>query len=100
MIERARWVVFALLVSLGFQETSTASEVSKDAAGIFELAGVRGGFVVHLGSGDGQLTAALRVSESFQVQGLATDITQVATAREAIRRAGVYGNVSVIGFSG
>lgn len=100
MIERARWVVFAFLVSLICQETSLANEVSKDATAIFEQSGVRGGFVVHLGVGDGQLTAALRLNDSFQVQGLAADNTQVAAAREAIRKAGVYGDVSVIGFSG
>ena len=40
---------------------------------ILEATGVQGGLILHLGSGDGQLTAALRVADSYQVQGLDRD---------------------------
>ena len=62
---------------------------------ILEATKVSGGFVVHLGCGDGSLTAALRASENFIVHGLDRDPSQVARARETIRKAGSYGSVSI-----
>ena len=53
-----------------------------------------GGLVVHLGCGDGKLTAALRANESYLVQGLDYDAGHVAAAREWIRSLGLYGKVS------
>ena len=67
---------------------------------IIKSAGVRGGLVVHLGCGDGRLTAALRASDAYVVHGLDTDAGQVANAREHIRSKGLYGSVSVETFDG
>ena len=39
------------------------SDVTKQAREIIAVAGVQGGMVVHLGCGDGKLTAALRVND-------------------------------------
>ena len=66
----------------------------KFAAQILEATGVQGGLVVHLGCGDGKLTAALRVRESFQVHGLDREAEKVDQARSHIRSLGLYGPVS------
>ncbi|MFO8013668.1 MAG: class I SAM-dependent methyltransferase, partial [Phycisphaerae bacterium] len=67
---------------------------------ILSATGVRGGLVVHLGCGDGELTAALRRGEAYLVHGLARDPAQVETARGRLREAGLYGPVSVDLFDG
>ncbi len=65
------------------------------AKAILEAAGVRGGLVVHLGCGDGRLTAALRASDAYLVHGLDADADHVAKARAHVREKGLYGPVSV-----
>ncbi len=62
---------------------------------ILEATGIKGGLVVHLGCGDGKLTAALRASDSYLVHGLDARAENVATAREHIRSLGLYGAVAV-----
>jgi outer membrane protein assembly factor BamB len=60
----------------------------------------QGGVIVHLGCGDGSLTAALRTNDRFLVHGLDTNSAGVQRARENILRAGDYGNVSVAVYDG
>jgi len=60
-----------------------------------ENAGVRGGLVVHIGCGDGKLTATLRAGEAYLVHGLDADPANVEKARAHIRSLGLYGDVSV-----
>ncbi|MHC4404355.1 MAG: outer membrane protein assembly factor BamB family protein [Planctomycetota bacterium] len=67
---------------------------------ILDTTGVQGGIVVHLGCGNGKLTAALHVSYSFTVHGLEADRARVAEARSYIQAQGVYGPVSVEQHSG
>jgi len=67
---------------------------------ILDAAGIRGGLVVHLGCGDGTLTAALRASESYLVEGLDPDAKMVDTARANIRSLGLYGSVTADRFDG
>lgn len=71
-----------------------------DARRILDGAGIQGGFVVHLGCGDGTLTAALRSGEAFQVHGLDRDPKNVDRARELVRSKGLYGPVAVDSLSG
>ena len=72
-----------------------------DLAGrILADTGVRGGLIVHLGCGDGKLTAALHAGDGHLVHGLDGDADQVAKARAHIRSLGVYGPVSVDQFDG
>jgi len=59
-----------------------------------DLAGVKGGVVIHLGIGDGSLAKALRANSSYQVQGLDTDPAKVTSTRKLVAD-GVYGAVSV-----
>jgi outer membrane protein assembly factor BamB len=75
---------------------NAASSVRADAgAEIVDKAGVEGGLVVHLGSGDGQFTAQLRLDDRYLVQGLEADPANVAAARSHIQALGLYGQVSV-----
>lgn len=72
-----------------------ADEPGQRAAQILDETAVQGGLIVHLGCGDGRLTAALRVSDSFQIQGLDRDPAAVEKARRHIQSRGLYGEVSV-----
>jgi len=72
----------------------------REAKEMLDAAGVRGGLIVHVGCGDGKLTAALRVSDSYTVHGLEADSAKVAEARGYILTQGIYGPVSVEKYSG
>jgi sucrose-6-phosphate hydrolase SacC (GH32 family)/outer membrane protein assembly factor BamB len=65
-----------------------------------EMAATKGGFVVHLGCGDGTLTGSLRRSDAFIVHGLDTDPVHVRAARERFLAAGLGGKVSAATFDG
>jgi len=62
---------------------------------ILKTAGIKGGLIVHIGCGDGKLTAALRADESYLVHGLDGNPQVVESARQHIRELGIYGPVSV-----
>ena len=83
-------VVLAVLAAspVALADASTARE-------ILDATGVRGGFVVRLGSTDGRLTASLRASDSYQVHGLARSAQALAESRAHVRSLGLYGPVSV-----
>jgi len=72
----------------------------EEARQIASLTGFQGGLVIHVGCGDGKLTAALHLTGNCVVQGLDTDAKNVDTARATIRSLGLYGPVSVIRWSG
>ena len=72
----------------------------QDAAEILKVSGVKGGLIVHLGCGDGKLTATLRTSNSFIVHGLDADARNVEAARQHIQSIGLYGLVTVDRFDG
>ena len=71
------------------------SGYDRKARQIIDATGVKGGLIVHLGCGDGKLTAALGAGESYLIHGLDTDAQVVRDARRNIRKLGVYGPVSV-----
>jgi len=71
----------------------SASEILNDA-------GVKGGFVVHLGCADGKLTAALKAGDAFIVHGLDTDRGIVSQARKRFLDAKLGGTVSAAVFDG
>lgn len=68
---------------------------AESAKDILDAGGVKGGLVIHLECGDGRLTAALRASDNYTVQGLDPNAKNVATARKHIQSLGLYGSVSV-----
>jgi outer membrane protein assembly factor BamB len=91
------------LVVLGLVIATVAGSASADsvtAEAIYKATGVRGGLVVHLGCGDGQLTAALRAADRYLVHGLDTDAACVAKTRELLHSKGLYGPVSADRFDG
>jgi len=92
----------AFLLAPSAWSTAGAAEASHaaDAKKILATSGVKGGLVVHVGCGDGRLTAALRASDSYVVQGLDTNEENVAKAREYLLSLGCYGNVSIQRFDG
>jgi len=68
---------------------------------ILEATGVKGGLVVHVGCGEGKLTAALRAGPAYLVQGLDTNPANVAAARKRFAAMGIRdGSVTAIQFDG
>ena len=67
---------------------------------ILEATGVRGGLIVHLGCGDGKLTAALAAGDNCLVQGLDTNADNVRQAQSQIRKRGIYGRATAERFDG
>ena len=54
------------------------------AAQILDATTVKGGLIVHLGCGDGKMTAELRVNDSYIVHGLDPDKDEVEAARKTV----------------
>jgi len=93
-------MVPVLYILLATRASAVLASPAEEAKQIASLAGFHGGLVVHVGCGDGSLTAALRISDNCVVQGLETDANRVEAARAAIRGLGVYGPVSILHWSG
>ena len=96
-MKRSTGVLF-LSVALLFPAPGTAAEAVAER--ILSGSGVAGGLVVHVGCGDGTLTAALRAGDSWIVPGLDEDAKNVAAARRHIQALGLSGPVSVQRWSG
>jgi len=75
-----------------------ATACAQDAPSAADLIGkecaFRGGLLVHLGCGDGRLTAEFGRKGGGLVHGLDTDAASVAKARRHIQSLGLYGKVS------
>jgi len=67
----------------------------QQARDILKITDIQGGLIVHLGCGDGKLTAALRANDSYLVHGLDRVPANVEKARVFLRSQNLYGNVSV-----
>jgi hypothetical protein len=80
-----------LVICLACTWTATADRATE----LLSATGVKGGLVVHVGCGDGTLTAALRLNEAYVVHGLDRDAASVAQARRHIETLDLYGPVSV-----
>ena len=74
-----------------------ATDNATTASSVLQTTGIRGGLVVHIGCGDGKLTAALCAKDSFIVQGLDADVN---AARQHIQSLGLYGPVSAEPWTG
>jgi len=88
-------VIFTLGVC-SLSAAEAGADARERAQAILAETGVRGGIIVHLGCGDGKLTAALRAGDSFQVQGIDRDGANVQAARKHVQSLGMYGPVSVV----
>jgi len=91
--------ILAIVVLVSFAADVGAAN---DLAGeILQATGVQGGLVVHVGCGDGRLTAALGAGDGFLVHGLDADAENVRKARRHVRSLGIYGNkVAIDRFDG
>ena len=74
--------------------------VAAPATDILNETGITGGLVVHIGCGDGTLTAALHAGDSYVVQGLDTSAESVEAARKHISDKGLCGKVTARTFDG
>ncbi len=75
----------------GAGEQATAQRAEE----ILRMAGVKGGFIVHLGCGDATLTARLHRGGAFATHGLDTNGEAIEAARKRLIREGVYGPLSL-----
>ena len=76
------------LILLWTAAASPSLSGGEKAAELVGASGVTGGLIVHVGCGDGQLTAALKINQRYVVQGLEQDAARVAEARAYLRRQG------------
>ncbi len=90
----------AVLAGLAIVVTLAPHAHAASTDDILKTAGITGGLVVHVGCGDGRLTAALRASDAYTVHGVDADAKNVAAARKHIRSLGLYGKVAVDTFDG
>jgi outer membrane protein assembly factor BamB/SAM-dependent methyltransferase len=86
-------LVLTMLMSTLSLSVETASDIIKET-------GVQGGLVVHIGCGDGTLTADLRINERYLVQGLDKDAACVAKTRKLLQSKGINGSVTADLFDG
>ncbi|MHC4628039.1 MAG: class I SAM-dependent methyltransferase, partial [Planctomycetota bacterium] len=104
MNRHTRFVASTTLVILVSFAISVAvaqpTDYSRESRQILDATDLKGGLVVHIGCGDGKLTAALRAGDGYVVHGLDSDPANVAAAREHIRSLGQYGSVFVELWSG
>jgi 2-polyprenyl-3-methyl-5-hydroxy-6-metoxy-1,4-benzoquinol methylase len=91
------WIIASLAcaTTLPAADAPEQESAAKLAGQILKATGVSGGLIVHVGCGDGKLTAALRADDGCLVHGLDRDAESVRIAREHIQSLGVYGSVSV-----
>jgi len=93
--------VFALAVLVGIIGSSPTLAADVDSARkLVAESGVKGGLVVHVGGGSAPWTAALRVNDSYLVQGLMRDTAGVTAAREYLGSRNLLGPVTVIRWDG
>jgi len=84
-----------VVIILAFSLTSGYGIEVDRAEQLLEITGVKGGLIVHVGCGDGKLTADLRCNDSYIVHGLDVNAVNITKAQEHIRKRGLYGAVSV-----
>jgi len=97
--DRLGRVVVVVCLVLNCPPAEAGSE-AEQARQILDASGVKGGLVVHVGCGDGELTAALRAGDGYVVHGLEQEVARVEKARQHIQTLGLYGPVSVERWSG
>ncbi len=97
---RTRLLLVALVacfaaIAIHIAKVKSTLAIERQAANILEVTGINGGLVVHVGCGDGKLTAALGTHKRLVVHGLAENQQSVNTARAHIKARRLYGKVSV-----
>ena len=79
---KAAWAgaLFGSLAAWLLAAAAAHGSPADDAARILQATGIKGGLVVHLGCGDGRLTAALRAGDAYVVHGLDADAANIEKA--------------------
>ncbi len=86
-------VIMMVITNTGLIDAAVSQEqVAQD---LLESAGIQGGLIVHLGCGDGRLTAALHQNDRYLVHGLDMYAENVDQARDYIKSLNLYGPVSI-----
>ncbi|MHC5053112.1 MAG: outer membrane protein assembly factor BamB family protein [Planctomycetota bacterium] len=80
--------------------TCCLAQAATSPGKLLEISCVKGGVAVHLGCGDGRLTAGLCSGRALLVHGLDTDPGAVERARRHIDALGLYGQVSAEVYDG
>jgi outer membrane protein assembly factor BamB len=97
--QKRQFRTFLVFVSTLFVISSSVTgqhlRAEQQAEKILSESGIKGGLIVHIGCGDGRLTAALRADDSYLVQGLDRDGSNVEKARRHIQSLNLYGKVSI-----
>lgn len=90
------------LLTLGNWPPAFADSASatNPAEKIVEASGIQGGLIVHVGCGDGRVTARFPANERYCIQGIDVDAADVMTARDYIMSQKRYGRVCVRQFDG
>jgi len=74
--------------------SATAAEPT-DPQKILESTHLTGGLIVHLGCGDGKITAGFFAGDAYRVHGLDPDAGNVAKARRRLLKGGHYGKIAI-----
>lgn len=93
------WLSTIILAVAGSPDANSQDGIDQ-VQDLATKSGFSGGFIVHLGCGEGQLTTALGKLPRCQVQGLDRSSGNVAAARESAQQAGLYGTVVIDRISG
>ena len=94
-------LTFVIVLSSGlFAAVASPTGTSQQAQAVLDAGGVQGGLIVHVGCGDGKLTAALHANDRYLVHGLDTSADNIQKARQHIKSLGLYGTVSIEQFDG
>ena len=72
-----------------------AAALADDGGELLRQSGIQGGVVVHLGCGDGTVTAQLAAGPQYVVQGLDTEMANVQAARKRLLSEKRYGAVTI-----
>jgi len=86
--------------ALGLGGPLTLEVRGESAEQILKANGISGGLVVHVGCGDGKLTADFGKLDGFLVHGLERSEAKIAAAREHVEDLGLYGKVSISRWDG
>ena len=88
----------SILVAFFFLPLLTAQ--AENGADLIKASGVKGGFIVHLGCGAGDLTMQLAVGKQYLVHGLDTNSETVQQARLNLAQVEKFGTVTASAYDG
>jgi len=96
-MKRRNWIALSVAAVWAAGIAGAQAELASE---ILDAASVKGGLIVHVGCGDGKLTADLCSSDSYIAHGLDTDGSNITKAKAYLRSKNVYGQVSVAKYNG